>query len=88
MSKNRQECNWLQGVEGGIDTAHAPILHRALVGDTGRAGIGINTNFVVGGAPSLEVDETDYGFRYVGIRNLGEQGDYVRGYQYVMPFHQ
>ena len=88
VSKNRQECNWLQGLEGGIDTAHAPILHRALVSDTGRAGIGINTNFVVGEAASLEVDETDYGFRYVGIRNLGEKGNYVRGYQYVMPFHQ
>ena len=23
-----QECNWLQGLEGGIDTSHAPILHR------------------------------------------------------------
>ena len=25
-----QECNWLQGLEGGLDTSHAPILHRLL----------------------------------------------------------
>ena len=88
VSKNRQECNWLQGLEGGIDTAHAPILHRTISADTNRSGIGMNTNFVTGGAPSLEVDVTDYGFRYVGIRDLGEEGNYVRAYHCVMPFHQ
>ena len=88
VSKNRQECNWLQGLEGGIDTAHAPILHRTISADTNRSGIGMNTNFVTGGAPSLEVDVTDYGFRYVGVRDLGEEGNYVRAYHCVMPFHQ
>ncbi len=88
VSKNWQVCNWLQSLEGGIDTAHAPILHRTITPDTTRAGIGINTDFVTGGAPTLEVDPTDYGYRYVGIRSLGERGDFVRAYQYVMPFHQ
>ena len=88
VSKNWQVCNWLQSLEGGIDTAHAPILHRTLTTDTDKPGIGINTDFVTGGAPSLEVDVTDYGYRYVGVRSLGERGDFVRAYQYVMPFHQ
>ena len=88
VSKNQQECNWLQGLEGGVDTAHAPILHRTISSNTTRPGIGINTNFVTGGVPSLEVDTTDYGYRYVGIRNLEEKGNYVRAYHYVMPFHQ
>ena len=30
VTKVWQECNWLQGLEGGIDTSHAPILHRTL----------------------------------------------------------
>ena len=34
------------------------------------------------------MDNTDYGYRYVGIRGLGERGDFVRAYQYIMPFHQ
>ena len=28
VSKVVEECNWLQALEGGIDTSHAPILHR------------------------------------------------------------
>ena len=88
VSKNWQVCNWLQSLEGGIDTAHAPILHRTITTDTDKAGIGINTDFVTGGAPSVEVDVTDYGYRYVGVRSLGDRGDFVRAYQYIMPFHQ
>ncbi len=88
ISKNWQVCNWLQSLEGGIDTAHAPILHRTLTADTDKAGIGINTDFVTGGAPTVEVDLTDYGYRYVGLRSLGERGDFVRAYQYILPFHQ
>src|SRR2546421_2993690 len=30
VSKVIQETNWLQGLEGGVDTSHAPILHRVL----------------------------------------------------------
>jgi len=30
VSKVVEECNWLQALEGGIDTSHAPILHRLL----------------------------------------------------------
>jgi len=39
VSKVIQECNWLQGLEGGLDTSHAPILHRLLKDDAGRGGI-------------------------------------------------
>jgi nitrite reductase/ring-hydroxylating ferredoxin subunit len=88
MSKNRQECNWLQGLEGGLDTAHAPILHRTITKNTTRAGIGLDTNFVTGGVPTLEVDQTDYGYRYAGVRNLSDEEIYVRTYHYIMPFHQ
>ena len=88
VSKNRQECNWLQGLEGGIDTAHAPILHRTITTDTSRAGIRVNSDLVTGGAPLVEVDLTDYGYRYAGVRSLGDRGAHVRAYHYVMPFHQ
>ena len=88
VSKNVQECNWLQGLEGGIDTAHAPILHRTISPDTDKSGIRINSDIVTGGAPTVEVDLTDYGFCYSGVRSLGERGSHARAYHYVMPFHQ
>ena len=86
MTKVIEECSWLQALEGGIDSSHAPILHRAI--SSGGAGIAMQSAFVQGSAPLLEVDITDYGYRYAGVRQLNETEQYVRGYHFVMPFTQ
>ena len=88
MTKVVQECNWLQALEGGIDTSHAPILHRRITTETDRPGIPFDSPFVQGAAPTLEVDITDYGYRYYGVRPVGDNGNYVRAYHYVMPYTQ
>ncbi|MEX2490961.1 MAG: Rieske 2Fe-2S domain-containing protein [Nitrospirales bacterium] len=88
VSKVSEECNWLQAMEGGIDTSHAPILHRKLRNDVQRGGISPTSPFVRGRAPILEVDTTDYGYRYFGVRPLDEGGVFVRGYHFVLPFTQ
>src|SRR5215468_6367788 len=36
VTKVVEECNWLQALEGGIDTSHAPILHRLLTDNSTR----------------------------------------------------
>jgi phenylpropionate dioxygenase-like ring-hydroxylating dioxygenase large terminal subunit len=87
-SKVIEECNWLQALEGGIDTSHAPILHRTLLPKNATPGVDPRTPFVRSSAPKLEVDLTDYGYRYFGVRQLPEGGEYVRGYHYVMPYTQ
>jgi phthalate 4,5-dioxygenase len=87
VSRVMEECNWLQALEGGIDTSHFTILHRALKKDAKQPGISPDNVGIQGSAPSLEVDFTDYGYRYYGIRPLGEKL-YVRGYHFVMPFTQ
>lgn len=87
VSKVAQMCNWLQALEGGIDTSHFTILHRALKKDALQPGISPDDVSIRSGAPSLEVDLTDYGYRYFGIRPLGDT-IYVRGYHFVMPFTQ
>ena len=66
VSKVIEECNWLQALEGGIDTSHAPILHRLLVPNSKRGGLKPTSPFVRGRAPSLVVDLTDCGYQYVG----------------------
>jgi phthalate 4,5-dioxygenase oxygenase subunit len=88
VSKVIQESNWLQGVEGGIDTSHAPILHRLLRSDSKRPGFKPDNPFVRGKAPKLEVDVTDYGYRYAGVRPLDEATFHVRTYHFILPFHQ
>jgi phenylpropionate dioxygenase-like ring-hydroxylating dioxygenase large terminal subunit len=88
VSKVIQESNWLQGLEGGIDTSHAPILHRVLRADSPRPGFKPTNPFVRGGAPRLVVEPTDYGYRYAGVRPLGEAEVHIRTYHFVLPFHQ
>ncbi len=84
ISKVWQGCNWLQGLEGGIDSVHSTFLHRNL--NTAR---GIREKArEVSEASVLEVVPTDYGYTYAGIRDLGEEGNYVRGYHWVMPWSQ
>jgi phthalate 4,5-dioxygenase len=88
VSKVIQESNWVQGVEGGIDTSHAPILHRLLTSETKRPGFKPDNPFVRGKAPRLELDVTDYGYRYAGVRPLDEMTLHVRTYHFILPFHQ
>ena len=87
-SKVIQESNWLQGLEGGIDTSHAPILHRLLTNSSNRGGIKPANPFVRGKAPTLVVDLTDYGYQYAGIRPLDETSVHIRTYHFILPFHQ
>ena len=81
VSKTIEYCNYLQAIEGGIDTVHSSFLHNNDLANK-RHFKRIDT------APRLEVERTPYGFRYAGIRDIGEIGNYVRIYQFVMPFHQ
>jgi phthalate 4,5-dioxygenase oxygenase subunit len=81
VSKTYEACNWLQGLEGGIDTSHSSFLHNERLGD--RTLIRNRD-----GAPRIDVERTDYGFSYSSVRNLGDDGTYVRIYHYIMPAQQ
>jgi phthalate 4,5-dioxygenase oxygenase subunit len=81
VSKTFEDANYLQALEGGLDTAHSSFAHNERIGDN---------NWVRNrdGAPRLDVERTDYGYTYVSTRNLGADGSYVRVYHYVMPAQQ
>jgi phthalate 4,5-dioxygenase oxygenase subunit len=81
VSKTYEACNYLQALEGGLDTAHSSYLHNLTLGDT--APLRQRDR-----APRLEVERTDYGYHYVSTRDAGADGSYVRLYHYVMPFQQ
>ena len=81
ISKTYEACNYLQALEGGLDTAHSSFLHNLRLGD--------NSQFRQRDrAPRLDVERTDYGYYYVSTRKAGADGSYVRVYHYVMPFQQ
>ena len=81
VSRTNPACNYLQGLEGGLDTAHSSYLHNNKLGDKTYLRS-------ADGAPKLEVERTDYGYTYVSHRKAREDGDYVRVYQYIMPAQQ
>ena len=86
VSKGLQECNWLQALEGGLDSVHTSFLHRKFEGSS-RAGLGGMRAQAT--AAKLDVKTTSYGYTYASLRPLGEdKGNYVRTYHYVMPNHQ
>lgn len=78
ISKTFEDANYLQALEGGLDTAHSSFAHNERLGDK---------NWIRNrdGAPRLDVSRTDYGYTYVSTRNMGDDGKYVRVYHYVMP---
>ncbi len=86
VTKVVQECNWLQAMEGGIDTAHFPILHGAIKKNPREVGIAVDDAAILGDPARLEVELTDYGYRYFGLRTVDGVQRFVRGYQFVMPF--
>ena len=81
MSKTFEECNYLQALEGGLDTSHSSFAHNNHLGNK-QALRNIDT------APRIDVEPTDYGYRYISTRNAGENQRYVRIYHYVMPNQQ
>lgn len=81
VTKTYEACNYLQALEGGLDTAHSTYLHNIKLGDNSQPR-------QRDGAPRLDVERTDYGYSYVSTRQLGADGTYVRVYHYVMPFQQ
>jgi phthalate 4,5-dioxygenase oxygenase subunit len=89
ISKIWQECNWLQALEGGIDTVHSNFLHGGrppgLKYDESTTRGRANN---VSRAADVEVVPTDYGYSYAGIRSMPEDTNFVRGYHWVMPWNQ
>ena len=85
-SKRFQENNWLQALEGGIDSSHVSWLHRGDIGHDplfkGAKGNDYNMGDL---APVFEVVQSDGGL-YIGARRNAEDGNYYwRITQFVMP---
>ncbi len=81
ISKTYEHCNYLQALEGGLDTAHSSFAHNNNIRDKNELR---NRDT----APQIDVERTDYGYFYVSTRNLGDDRLYVRIYHYVMPNQQ
>ncbi len=78
--RQKVHCNWLQGVETTMDSAHLGVLHQSwLDGDA--------SNAAVNQAPVYHVEQKPYGFRYAAVRALPDGRSYVRANCFVLPWY-
>ena len=86
ITKRTQDCNYLQAMEGGIDSAHVSFLHRhELRSDSLHVGQGAELTRETDAR--FEVVETSGGM-VVGVRRPAPNGQlYWRITQWIMPFH-
>lgn len=83
LSMRIQRCNWLQALEGEIDTSHAGILHSRVDGAGANAWDKVGAGYA---SPDLEVEATDYGVMIASRRALREGKCYWRVNQFMLPF--
>lgn len=78
-----QECNWLQALEGEIDSAHAAILH-GRIDDGGSINQWVQARDL---RPTFECIRQDFGMSIAARRELDDKTLYWRVNQFVMPFY-
>jgi phthalate 4,5-dioxygenase len=86
-------CNWAQILEGAIDSAHSSTLHASdMVPARVDSAKATDQNWLrpsTDKAPRLQVQATDFGFRYVAIRRPivnAATHDYIRMTLFIAPY--
>jgi phenylpropionate dioxygenase-like ring-hydroxylating dioxygenase large terminal subunit len=96
VSKRLQETNYLQAIEGGIDSSHSNFLHATIdafrVTDSYVAKVKSSPNLrakyhLLDKAPRFTVKKTDYGLVVAVRRNAEEDTYYWRMTQFLLPSH-
>jgi phenylpropionate dioxygenase-like ring-hydroxylating dioxygenase large terminal subunit len=82
-----RECNWVQALEGDIDTAHLGLLHLGSVSPDHVVPGTFDYYTVYDRAPQYQVVDTDYGTIYGAYRPAGEESYYWRLAQFLFPFY-
>ena len=95
-AKQLTTCNWVQAMEGNLDTSHISHLHQFEgiddIPDDGSDKPGYPSNAMSwkfwrhDRAPRLEVDDTWFGYRYAGIRTTPNGNTHVRVTAYALPY--
>ena len=83
LSIRIQCCNWLQALEGEIDSSHAGFLHSRVDGHGANPWDIYSENY---GSPVFEVEPSSAGLQIAARRDAGPNDYYWRINQFMMPF--
>ena len=82
-----EEANWMQNMEGDLDSVHLNWLHRRLAEDSEQPPLGMRGFWSPDPTPpELDVERTDYGAYYTSQRLFQDQ-TWHRINQFIFPFH-
>ncbi|MDP4594670.1 MAG: aromatic ring-hydroxylating dioxygenase subunit alpha, partial [Beijerinckiaceae bacterium] len=87
FSKRLQENNWLQAMEGGIDSSHVSWLHSADLHKDPLHRQTKGANYQSDRKPAFEIIDSDGGMFIAARRNAEEGQYYWRITQFIMPFY-
>jgi phenylpropionate dioxygenase-like ring-hydroxylating dioxygenase large terminal subunit len=82
----QRECNYLQALEGEIDTSHFGFLHAGHVNIEDVPEDEPLRNTIVNRAPEYHVADTPWGTQYGGYRSVGPGLTYWRFANFLFPF--
>jgi phenylpropionate dioxygenase-like ring-hydroxylating dioxygenase large terminal subunit len=85
-SKYLRRCNWLQGLEGDIDSAHLPFLHQTAIDRSTEMGGRSSSQWLLENpAPNYTLERIPSGMIYVAERQLDSSTIYWRVSQWFFP---
>ncbi|HKT18398.1 MAG TPA: Rieske 2Fe-2S domain-containing protein [Stellaceae bacterium] len=97
IRKSLLRCNYLQAMEGNLDSSHVNYLHSFATGNAlapGRGGLTLEKDGKIDSAvafrdinPTFEITETDFGFMVGAKRKLPNGKAYWRITQWLLPVH-
>ena len=82
----QRDCNWLQALEGDIDTSHLAFLHAGCVDADRMDPNDTHTYLVKNKSPEIGVSTTPYGTMYAASRAAMEGFDHHRFAHFIFPF--
>jgi phthalate 4,5-dioxygenase len=86
ISLVQRECNWLQALEGDIDTCHFGFLHAGSIEPDQVPDDSLFRYTVTNRAPDYHVADTDVGTMYAAFRNAKPGETYWRFANFMLPF--
>jgi phthalate 4,5-dioxygenase oxygenase subunit len=83
---HQRACNWLQCLEGDIDTSHFGFLHAGAVKDEELDPANIHSLSITQRAPRYQIADTPWGAMYTAYRTAGADTLYHRIAHFLFPF--
>ena len=86
IALTHRECNWLQALEGDVDTSHLGFLHAGCVDPSRMDPNDAAMYTVLNKSPHINVSEMPFGTMYSASRTAMEGFDHHRFASFIFPF--